>query len=130
MILLRLHLRLASTRQVTSAQRVRETMTGTSLLTALDEQSSGFIQKRMFKGTGVGVEGGCFEAELASGFAPAGNSRKNLTENLFRFGGIETEAWRGCDRTRDGRSFLIFGEGGFAHANTIHFRHGIDVVGR
>src|SRR5437773_2468069 len=92
---LRLHLRLASTRQVTSARRVRETMTDTSLLTALDEQSSGFIQKRMFKGTGVGVEGGCFETELASGFAPAGNSRKNLTENLFRFRGLEAKARRG-----------------------------------
>ena len=105
-------------------------MADTSLLTALDEQSSGFIQERMFKGTGVGVEGGCFEAELASGFAPAGNSRKNLTENLFRFRGLETKARRGGDRTSDGRNFLIFGNGGFARANTIHFRHGIDVVGR
>ena len=105
-------------------------MADTSLLTALDEQSSGFIQERMFKGTGVGVEGGCFEAELASGFAPAGNSRKNLTENLFRFRGLETKARRGGERTRDGRNFLIFGNGGFADANPIHFRHGIDVVGR
>ena len=105
-------------------------MSDTSLLTARDEQSSGFIQKRMFKGTGVGVEGGCFEAELSSGFAPAGNSRKNLTENLFRFGGLETKARRGSERAGDGRIFLIFGNGGFARANTIHFRHGIDVVGR
>ena len=79
-------------------------MADTSLLTALDEQSSGFIQERMFKGTGVGVEGGCFETELASGFAPAGNSRKNLTENLFRFRGLETKARRGGDRTSDGRT--------------------------
>src|SRR5439155_26817822 len=103
-------------------------MADTSLLTALDEQSSGFIQERMFKGTGVGVEGGCFEAELASGFAPAGNSRKNLTENPFRFGGVETKTRRGSERAGDGRIFLIFGNGGFARANTIHFRHGIDVV--
>ena len=53
---------------MTSARRVRETMSDTSLLTAPDEQSSGFIQKRMFKGTGVGVEP-VFDMGVVSGIA-------------------------------------------------------------
>src|SRR5947199_10274791 len=103
-----------------------EFFSNTRLLTAREEQSSVFIQKGMFKGTGVGIEDGCFEAELASGFAPAGNGRKNLMENLFRFGSLETKARRGSERPGDGRIFLIFGNGGFARAKTIHLRDGID----
>ena len=43
----------------------------------------GFIHKRMFKGAGIGVQSGGFEAELPPGFAPAGNRRENFTEDFL-----------------------------------------------
>ena len=93
-------------------------------------QASGFINQWMLEGSGVVVQDGCFEVELSSGLAPAGNSRENFAEIFFCLGRLEAKARRGGECAGDGWFFLIFRDGGFAHADTIHFRHGVDVVGR
>ncbi|HNU99213.1 MAG TPA: hypothetical protein PKK20_04675 [Verrucomicrobiota bacterium] len=64
----------------------------------------------MFKGAGVSVEGGCFEAKLSSGFAPARNSRANYTEDLLCLRSFESKARRCSERAGYGWFFLIFGD--------------------
>ena len=46
----------------------------------------------MFKGGGVGVEDGGFDAKLCAGFAPTGDSVEDFAENDFCRSGLEAEA--------------------------------------
>jgi hypothetical protein len=61
----------------------------------------------MLKSTGVGIKGGCFEAQLSSGLAPANDSCENLSKNFLRLSGLETKTRRRFERKVDGRIFLI-----------------------
>ena len=74
-------------------------------------QLSGFVHKRVFKGAGVGVQGGCFETQLPSGFAPGRNNREEFVENFLRLRRREAKARRSGQRPGDGRLFLIFRDG-------------------
>ena len=94
------------------------------------EELPGFIDERMLEGTGVSIKRQCLEPKSSSRISPAGNRREHFAEDFLRLGGLQAKAWRGGQRTLNGRFFLVFGDGSLVHADTIHFRHWVDVVGR
>src|SRR6185437_10646082 len=94
------------------------------------KQTSSFIHQRMLEGTGVGVQHGCFEAQLSSGLAPARDGGENFAEDSFRFSGLETKTRSRCQRSSDGGFLLILSDRSFAPRSAVHLRHRVEIVGR
>src|SRR5450755_2498635 len=92
-------------------------------------QFSGFIHKRMLKGAGISIKRVSFEAKLPSGLPPAVDSSEHFMKNFLRLGGIDSKTGSGGQRAGNSRFFLTLGDGRFAHAGTIHFRHRVEIIG-
>jgi hypothetical protein len=98
--------------------------------TSPSKELPGFIHERMLERTGVSVENPRFEPESSPRISPAGKRCEHFTQNILRLARLKAKARRDGQRTFNARFFLIFGNGRFVGADTVHFRYRVDVVGR
>jgi len=84
----------------------------------------------MLESSRVSIERGAAQTQVFAGLAPAGNGIENLAENLLRLGGLEAETLCGSKRDGNRRLFLLLGDCGLAHANSVQLRDWIEIVSR